>query len=314
MAALVRISVLLVAALLPVGVKAQYAAAAYILADHTSGYVLESYKGDQKRQIASLTKIATAKVVLDWAASTGTDLSQLIAIPPQAIRPYGTNPIGLQPDDQVSYRDLIYSAMMESDGTAAQALAYTVGASLRSRAAGSLGELGPTEAFVTQMNALARQLGMEKTLFVNPDGLEPEKGSQPYSTAADVAKLVAYAMNDAGFRFYVSQKERKVAFVRGGQTLQYLLRNTNDMLGANGVDGVKTGTTAKAGQCIALSSQRDPEIRKEGETTYVTPRRVDIVILGASDRFTVAQQLLGRAWGLYEQWAAAGRPMQTSKH
>jgi D-alanyl-D-alanine carboxypeptidase (penicillin-binding protein 5/6) len=313
MPALVRISFLLVAALLPLGVKAQYAAA-YVLADHTSGYVLESYKSDQKRPIASLTKIATAKVVLDWAASTGTDLSQLISIPTQAIRAYGTNPIGLQPDDQMSYRDLIYSAMMESDGTAAQALAYTVGGSLRSRAAGSLGELGSTEAFVTQMNALARQLGMEKTLFVNADGLEPEKGAQPYSTAADVTKLVAYAMNDAGFRFYVSQKERKVAFVRGGQLLQYLLRNTNELLGTNGVDGVKTGTTTRAGQCIALSSQKDPEIRKEGETTYVTPRRIDIVILGAADRFAAAEQLLGRAWGLYEQWAAAGRPTQTSKH
>jgi serine-type D-Ala-D-Ala carboxypeptidase (penicillin-binding protein 5/6) len=313
MAALVRTSILLVAALLPVGVKAQLAAA-YVLADHTSGYILESYKGEQKRPIASLTKIATAKVVLDWAASTSTDLSQLISIPPEAIRPYGTNPIGLQPDDQMSYRDLIYSAMMESDGTAAYALAYTVGASLRSRAAGSLGELGAIETFVTQMNALARQLGMERTLFVNPDGLEPEKGPQPYSTATDLVKLVAYAMNDAGFRFYVSQKERKVAFVRGGQNLGYLLRNTNELLGINGIDGVKTGTTARAGACIALSSQRDPEIRKEGETTYVTPRRVDIVILGAADRFSVAQQLLGRAWSLYDQWAAAGRPMQTSKH
>ena len=313
MAALVRFSFLLVAALIPVGVKAQYAAA-YVLTDHTSGYVLESYKADQKRPIASLTKIATAKVVLDWAASNGTDLSQSISIPTQAIRAYGTNPMGLQPDDQMSYRDLIYSAMMESDGTAAQALAYTVGASLRSRAVGSLGELGPTEAFVTQMNALARQLGMEKTLFVNADGLEPDKGPQPYSTAADVAKLVAYAMNDAGFRFYVSQKERKVTFIRGGQTQQYLLRNTNELLGTNGVDGVKTGTTTRAGQCIALSSQKDPEIRKEGETTYVTPRRIDIVILGAADRFAAAEQLLGRAWGLYEQWSAAGRPMQTSKH
>jgi D-alanyl-D-alanine carboxypeptidase (penicillin-binding protein 5/6) len=314
MAALVRTSILLIAALLPLGAKAQFAAAAYILADHTSGYVLESYKADQKRPIASLTKIATAKVVLDWAASTGTDLSQLISIPPQAIRAISTNPIGLQPDDQMSYRDLIYSAMMESDGTAAAALAYTVGSALRARSGGSLSELGATEAFVTQMNALARQLGLERTLFVNPDGLEPEKGSQPYSTAADVVKLVAYAMNDAGFRFYVSQKERKVSFVRGGQTLQYLLRSTNELLGTNGVDGVKTGTTARAGQCIALSSQRDPEIRKDGETTYVTPRRVDVVVLGASDRFAVADQLLNRAWGLYEQWASAGRPMQVSKH
>src|SRR5260370_38701602 len=104
-------------------------------------------------------------------------------------------------------------------------------------------------------------------------------------------------MNDGGFRFYVSQKERKVAFVRGGQTLQYLLRNNNELLGSNGVDGVKTGTTARAGQCIALSSQKDPEIRKEGETTYVTPRRRRLIILRASHRFACVQPLCGRTRG-----------------
>src|ERR1700736_2790411 len=126
MAALVRISFLLVAALLPLGVKAQYAAA-YVLADHTSGYVLESYKSDQKRPIASLTKIATAKVVLDWAASTGTDLAQFVVIPAQALNSGGINPMGLQPGDEVSYRDLIYAALLQSDNTAATALAYAVG-------------------------------------------------------------------------------------------------------------------------------------------------------------------------------------------
>jgi serine-type D-Ala-D-Ala carboxypeptidase (penicillin-binding protein 5/6) len=121
-------------------------------------------------------------------------------------------------------------------------------------------------------------------------------------------------MNDAGFRFYVSQKERKVSFVRGGQTLQFMLHNTNELVGTNGIDGVKTGTTARAGECLALSAQRDPEVRKDGETTYVTPRRVDLVILGATDRFAAGTELLARAWNLYDQWAAAGRPVQTSKH
>jgi D-alanyl-D-alanine carboxypeptidase len=90
--------------------------------------------------------------------------------------------------------------------------------------------------------------------------------------------------------------------------LRYLLRNTNELLGTNGVDGVKTGRTAKAGDCVIISSHRDPEVIQQGDQTLVTPRRVNVVVLGAADRFGAANQLLNQAWALYEQWAAAGRP------
>ncbi len=77
----------------------------------------------------------------------------------------------------------------------------------------------------------------------------------PYSTAADMARLTRYAMYKAGFRFYVSQKERQISLNRGGKTQSYMLRNTNELLGTNGVDGVKTGRTARAGDCLILSAQ-----------------------------------------------------------
>lgn len=285
-------------------------AAAYVIADQTTGYVLEASKGTEKRQVASLTKIATGKVVLDWASKTGTDLAQQVVVPPQAIEEAGgTNPMGLLPNDLISYRDLLYAALMQSDNTAATTLAYYVGAALRPAGGDRMRELGAVEVFVSQMNALARQLGMERTLFVNPHGLEPRKGLQPYSTAADMVKLTAYAMKDAAFRFYVSQKERKVSFSRGNQVSQYLLRNTNELVGTEGIDGVKTGRTAKAGDCIIISSQHDPEITQQGATTLVTPRRLNVVVLGATDRIAAASQLLSRGWTLYDQWAAAGRPM-----
>jgi serine-type D-Ala-D-Ala carboxypeptidase (penicillin-binding protein 5/6) len=284
-------------------------AAAYAITDQTTGYVIDAFKGDEKRQIASLTKIATAKVVLDWATTTSTDLAEQVVIPEQVIDELGeNNPIGLQANDLISYRDLLYAALMQSDNIAAATLAYYVGAALRQAGDDRLRELGSIEVFVSQMNALARQLGMERTLFLNPHGLEPRKGLQPYSTALDLAKLAAYAMKDAAFRFYVSQKERKVSFNRGGQVFQYLLRNTNELLGTNGIDGVKTGQTARAGECIILSSQRDPEVTQEGSTTLVTPRRLNVIVLGATDRVTAATELLERGWGLYDQWAAAGRP------
>src|ERR1700757_3925885 len=248
-------------------------AAAYVVADQTTGYILDAYKAETKRQVASLTKIATGKVVLDWAAKTGTDLAQQVVVPQQAmLESGGINLMGLQPNDLISYRDLIYAAMMQSDNIAAATLAFYVGAALRPEGGERMRELGAIEVFVAQMNALARQLGMERTLFVNPHGLEPRKGLQPYSAAVDMTKLTAYAMKDAAFRFYVSQKERKISFNRGGQVFQYLLRNTNELLGSDGIDGVKTGQTAKAGACIIISSQRDPQITQQGTTTLVTPR------------------------------------------
>jgi serine-type D-Ala-D-Ala carboxypeptidase (penicillin-binding protein 5/6) len=284
-------------------------AAAYAITDQTTGYVLDAHKGEEKRQIASLTKIATAKVVLDWATKTNTDLAEQVVIPQEAIEELGgSNPMGLQANDLMSYRDLIYAAMMQSDNIAATTLAYYVGAALRPNGDDRLQELGAVEVFVSQMNALARQLGMERTLFVNPHGLEPRRGLQPYSTALDMAKLTAYAMKEAAFRFYVSQKERKISFNRGGQVYQYLLRNTNDLLGTNEIDGVKTGQTTRSGQCIIISSQRDPEITQQGDKTLVTPRRLNVVVLGATDRSAAATELLQRGWALYDQWAAAGRP------
>jgi serine-type D-Ala-D-Ala carboxypeptidase (penicillin-binding protein 5/6) len=290
------------------GAQAQMVAA-YAITDQTTGYVLDSYKGDQKRQIASLTKIAAGKVVVDWATKTNTDLAEEVVIPPQAIEEVGAgNPIGFQPNDLISYRDLLYAMLMQSDNIAATTLAFYVGAALRPNGDERMRELGAVEVFVSQMNALARELGMEKTLFVNPHGLEPRRGLQPYSTALDMARLTAYAMKDAAFRFYVSQKERKISFNRGGQVFQYLLRNTNELLGTDGIDGVKTGTTARAGECIIISSQHDPEITQQGTTTLVTPRRINVIVLGATNRIETARQLLQRGWELYEQWAAAGRP------
>jgi serine-type D-Ala-D-Ala carboxypeptidase (penicillin-binding protein 5/6) len=294
---------------LTAGAHAQVAAA-YAVADQTTGYVLEAYKGEEKRQVASLTKIATGKVVLDWASKMSRDLAEQVVVPPEAIEEAGgVNPMGLQPNDLISYRDLLYAALMQSDNTAAATLAYYVGAALRPEGDERMRELGAVEVFVSQMNALARQLGMERTLFVNPHGLEPRKGLQPYSTAIDMTKLTAYAMKDPAFRFYVSQKERKVSFNRGGQVYQYLLRNTNELVGTEGIDGVKTGRTAKAGECIIISSQHDPEVTQQGSTTLVTTRRLNVVILGATDRIAAANQLLSRGWTLYDQWAAAGRPM-----
>jgi D-alanyl-D-alanine carboxypeptidase (penicillin-binding protein 5/6) len=163
------------------------------------------------------------------------------------------------------------------------------------------------------MNVLAKSLRMERTRFVNPHGIDTGERSMPYSTAADLARLTRYAMNKAAFRFYVAQKERQISFSRGAQKKSYLLRNTNELLGTNGVDGVKTGKTARAGDCLILSAHREPEILNEGGHTRVIQRNLIIVMLGSANRFAEGGQLLARGWQDYDQWAAAGRMVDPNK-
>jgi len=159
------------------------------------------------------------------------------------------------------------------------------------------------------MNALARSKGMLKTKFLNPHGLDNLERSVPTSTAEDLARLTAYAMENSAFRFYVSQPDRKITInaASGGQT-SYLLRNTNELLKIDNIDGVKTGTTARAGQCLIISAARPPESRQEGDKHFITPRRLNVVVLGAANRFPLARSLLTRGWEDYDAWAAAGRP------
>ena len=159
-------------------------------------------------------------------------------------------------------RDLLYAALVQSDNVAAYALANHVGVALQSIVPATSTESGtPVAVFVGQMNALAKTLRMDRTHFVNPHGIDDTERSLPYSTAADMARLTRYAVNKAGFRFYVSQKERQISFTSGGKKHGYMLRNTNELLGTNGVDGVKTGRTARAGDCLILSANRESASR-----------------------------------------------------
>ena len=298
--------------LLPLSRAAEAARTAYVIVDAQSGFVLDEVDARDKRQIGSLTKVATAMVVLDWSEKRAGDLNKMATIPPEAFVGTGENLIGFQPGDRITLRDLLYAALVQSDNVAAYTLANEVGAALQSVVPGD-GKGGPVGTFVGQMNFLAKSLRMDRTRFSNPHGIDTNVKPMPFSTAADLTRLTRYAINKPAFRFYVSQKERQIAFERGTQKKAYMLRNTNELLGTGGVDGVKTGKTARAGDCLILSAHRDPEIQKQGERTKVTPRNLIVVLLGSANRFTEGGQLLARGWQLYDQWAAAGRMIDPKK-
>jgi D-alanyl-D-alanine carboxypeptidase len=284
------------------------AAQSYIVVDNQTGMILAAERPNEKLQVASLTKIATAMVVLDWAQLNKTDLSQMAPISPRAVRAGGINPVGLQEGDSLSLRDLLYTALMASDNVAATALAEFVGARLPNGKG-----LAPVSNFVSHMNALAHTLGMKRTLFLNPSGSDNVEGTLPYSTASDMARLTRYAYSEADFPFYVSQKTRTIHVFRGGVDTPVELRNTNELLDQDGIDGVKTGRTGRAGDCLILSTERRPEVQREGDNVYITPRRLIVVLLGSPDRFREGLGLTRQGWGLYEQWTAAGRQIKKNE-
>jgi D-alanyl-D-alanine carboxypeptidase (penicillin-binding protein 5/6) len=279
---------------------------AYLVVDAHSKKVLMAAQATKRRPVASLTKIATVCVVLDWADATQADLGQLAQVPPSAagLQP---NPFGFQPGDTISLRNAMCCAMMGSDNIAAETLAWHVGADLMRRTGKGR---DPLSVFVKQMNALADRLAMDDTRFLNPHGLDTSRPA-PYSTAADLARLTLYALQKPTFAFYTSQPERKVAFFKGGTERQtFLLKNTNELVGRNGIDGVKTGTTARAGECLILTASKKSTVVKIAEDNHqVFPRRLVAVLLAAHDRFRQGASLLDQGWSRHEQWSAAGRPI-----
>lgn len=280
------------------------AAESYIVVDDETGHILDSSNPNEKRQVASLTKIAAAMVAFDWATATGSSLAGEAEVPANIANVGGVNPCGLQPGDRVSLRDLIYAALMQSDNHAAYTLAHHIGAQLPNNAG-----LDPVGNFTAHMNALARKLRMKRTLFLNPHGIDNMENA-PYSTAADMARLGKYAGDNAAFNFAVSQTTRDIAITGPDGTKRgFLLQNTNELLGQEGIDGVKTGRTSRAGDCVILSSDREPQaLEVEGQKVAI-PRRINVVVLGSRDRFGEGLALVRRGWELHGQWSGQGRPV-----
>lgn len=291
------------------GVPRALQAESSIIVDNQTGRILEGNNANQKLPIASLTKLALAMVALDWAELGSGKLDEKATVPEVAIASTGgINPLGLQAGDVLSLRDLLFACLLASDNVAAVTLADHLGRKLPNPTG-----LDPVGNTVAQMNALARQLQMRRTLFLNPNGLDvPQGQAEPHSTAADLARLTRYACSKPGISFYVSQASREIHVQRGGSSLGLMLQNTNKLLGTENIDGVKTGRTSRAGECIILTSEHTPEVRREGDTVFTTPRRIIVVLLGGTNREEQGLALVRRGWSLYTAWAANGRPAKAS--
>lgn len=204
-----------------------------VLIEAQTGTILYEKNAYEHRAMASTTKIMTALLTIEAG-----DLDREFTVDQLAIRVEGTS-MGLREGDRVSRRDLLYGILLPSGNDAANAAAVSVSGSI--------------PAFVKLMNSKAQELGLSDTHFVTPSGLDADGH---YTTAYDLARLTAYAMQDETFRSVVCCRSADVEF--GNPPYKRTLYNSNKMLARyEGAIGVKTGFTDNARRCLVSAAERD---------------------------------------------------------
>lgn len=213
--------------------KPEVSAKAAVLISADTGEIVYAKNCTEKLPMASTTKIMTTLLCLESGG-----LYDEFVVDSDAIKVEGSS-MGLQEGDTVTKYALCCGMLLPSGNDAANAAAV--------RIAGSI------EKFAEMMNDRARKIGLSKTYFVTPSGLEGEGHG---SSAYDMAILAREALRNEMFRSICSQESIKLEF--GAPPYTRWLKNTNKLLGMyDGVYGVKTGFTDEAGRCLVSACERD---------------------------------------------------------
>lgn len=199
--------------------------------DLDSGRILYEKNANQKRLIASITKIMTAIVAIEEG-----DLTEKITVGEEVLSMYGTN-IYVEVGEKMKLRDLLYGLLLRSGNDASVVIAKAIA--------------GSEEKFVNLMNKKAQEIGMKNTIFKNPHGLDEE--TENYSTAYDMALLSKYAYKNKTYRNIVSTDKYEVS--TGKKT--YLWYNRNKLLTTyEYCTGGKNGYTPRAGKTLVTTASK----------------------------------------------------------
>jgi D-alanyl-D-alanine carboxypeptidase (penicillin-binding protein 5/6) len=211
-------------------------AASAVLEDLDTGQVLFALDATEERPIASLTKIMTAYLVM-----TRTSRSDVVTVDPDAAsgRVVGISTLGLEEGERITVGELLYALLLQSANDAAVALADDVSET--------------SDAFVAAMNRTAARLGMTRTRFASPNGLD----DAGYSTARDLARITRAAFAVDGFSRIVRTRFHSIPSPDGDPRV---VENRNALLWLYaGATGVKTGFTSAAGYCVVATAVRGDE-------------------------------------------------------
>lgn len=214
-------------------------ARAAFLMDARTGQVLFEKNADTPLQPASLTKIMTMLVVMDAVKAGKVSLDDPVRTSRRAAQTGGSQ-VYLAEGEVHPLRQMLKAIAIASANDASVAVAEFLS--------------GTEEAFVAEMNARARALGMTNSVFHNSDGLPPEPGEEPsYITARDIAVAArALVTEHPEVLEWTSTPMEKFR----DQPL-FILYNTNRLVGTyDGLDGLKTGHTNAAGWSLVATAQR----------------------------------------------------------
>ncbi|MDD4334366.1 MAG: D-alanyl-D-alanine carboxypeptidase [Desulfotomaculaceae bacterium] len=224
---------------------------AAVLIDVASGQIYFAKNYTRRAEPASLTKIMTAVVAVENGR-----LEDVVTIDSNAASESMGTIIDLRKGEKITLGELLTAALVASANDSTVAIAGHVG--------------GSHAGFITMMNSKAAALGLFNTRFVNTNGFHHPNH---YTTAYDLAKLARYALGHPKFNELVQTREATIHWVEPPDR-EEKLRNSNRLLFGlyEGIDGVKTGTTSAAGNCLVASATRDG-------------RRLIAVALHSDDRY-----------------------------
>ncbi|MHB1406032.1 MAG: D-alanyl-D-alanine carboxypeptidase family protein [Desulfitobacteriaceae bacterium] len=241
----------------------------YILQEVKSKEILLSDNETERKAPASTTKLLTGLVALNYLSE-----SDMIEVGDE-VNVEGSR-LGLTPGAKISVQDLLTAMYLMSANDAAAALA--------------VGAKGSLPDFARAMNEYALTIGCQNSNFVNPHGLsEPNH----YTTASDLGKIALVFIENRQLMRYVIMKDSQVTWTdSNGRRHSTTIHNTNKLLTTYpGNQGLKTGTTEEAGQCLV---------------SYTTGSDGDLllVLLGSQQRYADAVDLFDQAWAKLRPTAA----------
>lgn len=228
---------------------------AYVLMEKETGQVLIGLEENIQREPASTTKVLTALLGLELGSE-----GEVVVVSDNAAR-VGEASLHLWPEEEIELHNLILATLMKSGNDGCVAIAEHVA--------------GEEALFVKLMNLKALLLGAKNSDFQNTNGLPDKKH---LTTPYDLAVIARYALNNSEFQEMVKSKEEVVVSESPKRKRQ--LKNTNKLLwNYEKADGVKTGTTNRAGKCLIASAS-------EGD------RQLIAVVLKSHDRYGDSKRLL----------------------
>jgi D-alanyl-D-alanine carboxypeptidase (penicillin-binding protein 5/6) len=221
---------------------------AAVLIDTDTGQILFQKNPHEKLYPASTTKIMTGILAIEEG-----NLDDLVTIDEEVLKNLDGNHIALEPGEQISLKDLLYAALIESANDAAIAIGKHIS--------------GNYDSFISLMNEKAKEYGALNTNFTNPNGLPDENH---LTTAYDLAMIAKHAMENETFRNIVKSYTYTIQPTNIKKEARYL-KSANRLLYSNnkievdgkvvpikyqGATGIKTGYTHVAQQCLVSSASR----------------------------------------------------------